>query len=69
MPKKGQKIYNKVPFESPKHQNHTIFETAYLGENAINLLQQKVAQNVTIFGGYFNFSKKHNEPPKKRKKI
>jgi hypothetical protein len=28
------------------------------------LLKQKVAQNVTIFMGYFIFSKNHNEPPK-----
>jgi hypothetical protein len=50
------------------HQNQTIFETlkylqqcfetAYLGENAINLIQHKVAQNVTISLGYFILSKK-----------
>jgi len=28
------------------------------------LLQQKVAQNVTISVGYFIFSKNHNEPSK-----
>jgi hypothetical protein len=39
-------------------------ETAFLGENVINLLKQKVAQNVTIFWGYFIFSKNHKEPPK-----
>jgi hypothetical protein len=41
-----------------------MFETAYLGENVINLLQQKAAQNVAIPLGYFIFSKNHNEPPK-----
>jgi hypothetical protein len=35
-----------------------------LGENAKNLLKQKVAQNVAISLGYFIFSKNHNEPPK-----
>jgi hypothetical protein len=34
--------------------------TAYLGENLINLLKQKVA---TILG-YFILSKNHNKPPK-----
>jgi hypothetical protein len=69
-PKKCLNIYNKRQFGSPKHmhQNQTIFETlkylqqcfetAYLGENAINLIQQKVAQNVTISLGYFILSKK-----------
>jgi hypothetical protein len=33
-------------------------------KNVINLLQQKVAQNVTISLGYFIFSKNHNESPK-----
>jgi hypothetical protein len=56
-----------VQVESPKHLHQTIFETlkylqqcfetAYLGENAINLLQQKVAQNVTIFGTTSSFQK------------
>jgi hypothetical protein len=41
-----------------------MFLTPYLGENVINLLQQKVAQKVTISLGYFIFSKNHNEPPK-----
>ncbi len=36
------------------------FENVYLGENVINLLEQKVA----IYLGYFVFSKNHNEPPK-----
>jgi hypothetical protein len=41
---KGQNIYNKAQFESPKHLQQTTFktfnkpcfETAYLGENLIN---------------------------------
>ncbi len=48
--KKGQNIYNKARFESPKHLHQTtfeilkllqqtMFETAYLGENVINLLK------------------------------
>jgi hypothetical protein len=41
-----------------------VFETAYLGEKVIILLQQKVAQNVAISLGYFIFPKNHNEPPK-----
>jgi hypothetical protein len=35
-----------------------------LGENVMNLLQQKVGKNVAISLGYFIFSKNHNEPPK-----
>jgi hypothetical protein len=56
-----------VQVESPKHLHQTIFETlkylqqcfetVYLGENAINLLQQKVAQNVAIFGTTSSFQK------------
>jgi hypothetical protein len=73
--KKGQNIYNKAQFESQKHLHQTpfetlntynkpCFETAYLGENVIDLLKQKVTQNVAISLGYFIFSKNHNEPPK-----
>ncbi len=70
--KKGQNIYNKAQFESPKHLHQTswetyskpCFETAYLDENVINLVKPKVAQNVIISLGYFIFSKNHNEPPK-----
>ncbi len=36
----------------------------YLGDNVINLIKQKVAQNVAIILGYFICSKNHNEPPK-----
>jgi hypothetical protein len=39
-------------------------ETAYLGENVINLPKQKEAQKVAIILGYFIFSKNHNESPK-----
>jgi hypothetical protein len=42
--------------------NKSSFETVYLGENVINLLKQKLAQNVAISLGYF--LKNHNEPPK-----
>jgi hypothetical protein len=45
----------KLNLKAPKSLNQTNFETfkpcvetAYLGENVINLLQQKVAQSVTI---------------------
>ncbi len=73
--KKGQNIYNEAQFESPKHLHQTTFETlytynklcfetAYFGENVINLLKQKVAQKVTIILGFFILSKNHNEPPK-----
>jgi hypothetical protein len=34
------------------------------GENVIDLLQQKIAQNVATTLGYFIFSKNHNAPPK-----
>jgi hypothetical protein len=40
----------------------TIFETAYLGENVISLLKQKVAQNDAIVLGCFIISKNNNEP-------
>jgi hypothetical protein len=62
--KKLQNLYNKAQFESPKHLHKTTFETlkylqqsmfwtAYLGENVINLLKQKVAQNAITSLGYF----------------
>jgi hypothetical protein len=52
--------------ESPKHLQQTTFEnskciqrpcfeTAYLGDNVIDLLNQKAAQNVAISLGYFIF--------------
>jgi hypothetical protein len=40
------------------------FEIDYLCENVINLLRQKVAQNVAISFGYFIFSKNPIERPK-----
>ncbi len=66
--KRGQNICNKAQFESPKHLDETTFkpkntynkpcfETAYLGENVINLLQQKGAQNIPMSLGYFIFKK------------
>jgi hypothetical protein len=68
---KGQNIYNKAQFDSPKDPQQTTFETskylqqtAYLGENSRNLLKQKVAQIVVIILGYFILSKNRNEPPK-----
>jgi hypothetical protein len=48
----------------PKNTYKPSFETAYLGENVINLLQQKVTQNIPISFSYLIFSKNHNEPPK-----
>jgi hypothetical protein len=43
--------------------NH-VLKTAYLGENVIDWLKQKVAQNFAIILGYLIFSKNHNKPPK-----
>ncbi len=37
---------------------------AYLGENLIKLLKQKVVQRVAIILGYFILPKNHNEPLK-----
>ena len=60
---KVQNIYIK-PYLKPKNSsNKPYFKTTYLGENIINLLKQKVAQNVAISLGYF-FSKSHNRHPK-----
>jgi hypothetical protein len=53
------------PLLKPKTTyNKPCFETAYLGENVINLQLQKVAQNITISLGYFIFSKYRSETPK-----
>jgi hypothetical protein len=53
------------PFSKPQNTyNKQCFETAYLVENAMNLLQQKVAHTVDISSDNFIFSKHHNEPPK-----
>jgi hypothetical protein len=61
---KAQNIYNK-PLLKPEHTyNKPCFETAYLGENLLNLPIQKIAQKVAIILGYFIASKNHNEPPK-----
>jgi hypothetical protein len=60
---KAQNIYIKPLLKPQNTFNKPCFETAYLCENVINLLKQKVAQNVAISLGYFIFSKIHNEPP------
>jgi hypothetical protein len=60
---KAQNIYIKPLLKPYNAYNKPCFETAYLGENVIHLLQQKVAQNVAISLGYFIFSKNHNEHP------
>ncbi len=60
---KAQKSIHQTIFEILKYLQQC-FETAYLIENAINLLQPKVAQNVTISLGNFIFSKNHIEPLK-----
>jgi hypothetical protein len=44
--------------------NKPCFELAYSGKNVIDLLKQKIAQNVAITLGYLIFSKNHNEPSK-----
>jgi len=54
---KAQNIYIKPLLKPSNTCNKPCSETAYLGENVINLLQQKVAQIVSIFWGYFTFSK------------
>ncbi len=61
---KAQNIYNKPLLKPQNTYNKPCFETAYLGEKLINLLEQKVAQKVVIIMGYFILSKNHNEPPK-----
>jgi len=50
---KDQNIYIKPLLELYSTYNKLCFETAYLGKNIINLLKQKVAQNVAISVGYF----------------
>ncbi len=75
---KIQNIYNTAQFESPNTfksnyiwnlkiptKNHVW--KLLLGEHVINLLYQKVAQNVPISLGYFFFTKNHNEPRMKQK--
>jgi hypothetical protein len=44
--------------------NKPCFECAYLNKNPIDLLKQKIAQNITITLGYFIHSKNNNEPQK-----
>jgi hypothetical protein len=38
-----------------------MFETSYLGEKLINLLNKKVTENASISLGYFISSKNHNK--------
>jgi hypothetical protein len=61
---KAQNIYIKPLLKPENTYNKPCFETVYLGQNEINLLKQKVAQNVTISLGYFIFSKNHISPLK-----
>ncbi len=61
------KNINVKPFLKPLSTcNKPYFEidTAYLGENVLNLPKQKVAQNVSISLRYLIFSKGHNWLPK-----
>ncbi len=55
---KVENIYIKLLLKPLNIYNKPCFESAYLGDNAIDyLLQQKIAQNVTITLGYFICSK------------
>jgi hypothetical protein len=62
-------ILSKIPYIKPllkpcNSYNKPCFECAYLSESVIDLLKQKITQNVANTLGYFIFSKNHNEPPK-----
>jgi hypothetical protein len=61
---KAKNIYIKPLLKPQKTNNKPCFETAYLGEYVINLLQQKSSLKCCHFFCYFIFSKNHNEPPK-----
>jgi hypothetical protein len=61
---KAQNIYIKPLLKHKNTYNKPCFGSANFGENVVNLLQQKVAQNCVISLGFFIFSKNHNEPPK-----
>jgi hypothetical protein len=74
-PKICQNIYNKEQFKvqnsyikphskTLKYYNKSCSETAYLRECVINLLNQKVSQNVIISLGYFILFKNCNKLPK-----
>jgi hypothetical protein len=54
---KVQNIYIKPLLKPQNTYNKLCFETAYLGKNVINLLNQKVAQKVAITLGYCILSK------------
>jgi hypothetical protein len=41
-----------------------MLRTCLLGENVMNVLKQKEAQNVAISLGFFIFSKNHKQVPK-----
>jgi hypothetical protein len=53
---KAQNIYIK-PLFKPYTYSKPCFETTYLGESVINLLQKKVVQNFDISLGYFILKK------------
>jgi hypothetical protein len=56
-PKVAQTISKQTKYQKLIIPAKTWFERAYLSENVIYLQNQKVAQNVAIYLGYFNFSK------------
>jgi hypothetical protein len=57
------KAQNIKPLLKPSNTyNKPCSKTAYLGGNVVNLLKQKVSQNVTISLGYFIFSKNQMSP-------
>jgi hypothetical protein len=53
-----QNIYIKTLLKPKNSQFKPGFDIANLGKNVKNLLNQKVAQNITISFGYFIFFKK-----------
>jgi hypothetical protein len=61
---KAQNIYIKPLLKPSNTYNKRVLKLLIQVKNVINLLKQKVANNVTISLGYLIFSKKHNEPPK-----
>ncbi len=55
-------MYIKPQLKLYNSYNKSCFQSAYLGENVINLLKQKVTQNVTIsFGCQILKKQKHND--------
>jgi len=55
---KVRNTYNKAIFKTQNTYNKAGFKNAYLGENRRICQNQKVAQNIAIFFGYF-FQKKN----------